>query len=251
MVILRPLAALSAVLAVALPGQGALAAPVSGEAAVELVRAAMTAAGVPAPTMTAPLRALPDCDHPPKVTPRGGTWTAAELTCNAPKPWVRVLRTGSAGAMTPPRGAGEATETVAPDAVLTLVAARPVPKGKRIAAEDLTTSTMAGIAPALRLDDPALAIGRRLRVALGAGQPVTERHLEPALDVEPEQMVTAILTTAGIEITTTAQALAGGTIGDQIALRSLSGGIQTEGVIIAQGIVRVRPNMPAQNAVKR
>jgi flagellar basal body P-ring formation protein FlgA len=247
-VILRPLALFWAL---ALSGQGTLAGPVSGEMAVGLVRAAMTAAGAPAPAMTAPLRALPDCDHAPRVTPRGGTWAAAELTCDAPTPWVRVLRTGSAGAMTPPNEKGDRADIIAPTTAPTLVAARPLPKGRRIAPEDLATGQAAGIAPALRLDDPGLAVGRRLRVAIGTGQPVTERHLEPALDVEPGQLVTALLGTQGIEITTTAQAMAGGTIGDRIPLLNPSGGRKTEGVIIAPGIVRVRPNIPQKTAVTR
>jgi flagellar basal body P-ring formation protein FlgA len=247
---LRPVAT-ACVLGLGLPWQGALAGPVSGDMAVGLVRAAMAEAGVPAPAMAAPLRALPDCDHPPRVAPRGGAWAAAELTCDTPSPWVRVLRTGSAGAMTPPRESGATGDTTAPTAAATLVAARPLPKGRRIAPDDLATGTAAGLAPALRLDDPALAVGRRLRVAVGTGQPVTERHLLPALDVEPEQMVTALLATQGIEITTTAQAIAGGTIGDRIPLRNPSGGRETEGIIIAPGIVRVRPNMPRENAVTR
>ncbi len=233
----------------ALPVQMATGGPVSGDMAVRLVREAMAAAGVPAPVMPPPLRALPDCTHPPVVRPRGGSWTAAELSCDAPRPWVRVLRTGSPGAMALPRGTEGADDGPDQTAAPTLVAARPLTKGRRIGPDDVTVGRLAGIAPALRLDDPGLAVGRKLRVALGAGQPLTERHLVPALDVEPGQTVTALLATAGVEITATAQALTGGTIGDRIALRNPSGGRDTEGVIVASGIVRVRPNIPGGRAV--
>lgn len=247
---LHPARLLPLVALLALPLQAA-AAPVTGETAVRLVHEAMAAAGIPAPAMTAPLRALPDCDHAPRVAPRGGNWSAAELVCDAPVAWVRVLRTGSAASMAPPRAVGATGDPAAPTTATTLIATRPLPKGRRIAPGDLVTGPAAGIAPALRLDDPALALGRKLRVAIGSGQPVTERHLEQALDVEPEQTVTAFLDASGIEITASAIAVTGGTVGDRITLRNPSGGRDTEGVIVAPGIVRIRPNIPGGNAVTR
>jgi flagella basal body P-ring formation protein FlgA len=234
----------------ALPVHTATSGPVTGDMAVRLVREAMTAAGVAPPVMAPPLRALPECAHPPRVTPRGGSWAAAELNCDAPAPWVRVLRTGSPGAMSPPRPTDGSDDGPDPAAAPTLVAARPLTKGRRIGPDDVTVGRIAGISPALRLDDPGLAVGRKLRVGLGAGQPLTERHLDPALDVEPGQTVTALLATAGIAITTTAEALSGGTIGDRIALRNPSGGRDTEGVIIGSGIVRVGPNISSLAAVR-
>ena len=237
-------------------GVGALLAPlplpaggITGETAVSLVREAMAAVGLPAPQMAPPLRDLPGCAHPPQVGPRGGNWSVVELRCEAPQPWVRILRTGAAAAMAPPVRKGSGDSLTAPGTAPTLLAARPLTKGKRIVADDLVSGRIAGLAPALRLDTPELAIGRRLRVGIGAGQPITERHLEPALDVSADQQVTALLTASGIEITTSAIAATGGVVGDLIPLRSPSGGRETEGVIIAPGIVRVRPNMPRRNAV--
>ncbi|NEX45263.1 flagellar basal body P-ring formation chaperone FlgA [Pseudotabrizicola algicola] len=233
----------------ALAGQLAQAEPISGAAAVDLVRDAMRVAGVSVPEMAVPLRALPDCAHAPRVTPHGGSWATAELACDAPIPWVRLLRTGSAAAVAPPATGNPPARSSAPTAATTVVALRPLPRGTRISAQDLASGTAAGLAPALRLDDPALAIGRRLRVALRPGQPVLERHLEPALDVEADQPVTVLLTVSGIEIISTATARSGGTVGDRIALRKPDGGSDFEAVIIAPGIVRVRPNMPRRTAV--
>ena len=235
-------------LTVALPPMAGKAGPVDGTMARELIRQAMAAQGLAAPQMPAPLRALPDCDHAPEVAAFRGDWSAAELTCTAPVPWRRVLRTGAASTALPQARGATAPARVAATVV---VAARPLPRGTRIGAADLTTGPATGYAQSSSLATPELAVGRRLRVALGAGQALQERHLEPALDIEPGQGVTLVLHSAGVEISFAGAAETGGVVGDRIVVIPVSGQGRVEGWIMAPGLVSVRTKLPVPSAVKR
>lgn len=223
----------------------AAAAPVTGADAVRLVAAAMTAAGLPPPDMPVPARALPPCAHSPAVAPRHGDWSTVELRCDAPQAWTRALRTGAAGAMAQPGPPGAADSTAEPAVtrpVLTL--ARPLARGARLSDADLAVAEVAGLVAPQTLQDPALAVGRRLRVALAPGQPLLDRHLDPRLDVEPGMRVTLLLQAGVVEIATQAEALQGGVTGDWLRLRNLSGGREVEAQVIGPGILRARANMP-------
>ena len=221
---------------------------ISGAEAVALIRDAMQQHGVPAPDMVTPLRPLPACDHPPKVLPQAGGWATVALRCTAPQAWTRVLRTGSRATL--PQGDPPAAGAGDPDGPLALTLRQPLPRGARITAADLVLHPVAGIDPAQRLHDPAQAIGRILRRALGQGQPLLERHLDPALDVEPGQQVTLHLQQGAIQIAATGTALAGGRIGARIPVRPASGGDPVEAMILVPGLVQPRPNIPPPDAVQ-
>lgn len=226
----------------------AAAGPISGQQAVDLITAAMRADGQPAPAMAAPLRALPACDHLPDVAPKAGDWAQAVLSCHAPNAWERVLRTGApAVASAPLRSTDGSAPASGAQMVLTL--ARPVPRGGRITADDLTLTAFAGLDPAQVLTDPAHATGRKLRLAVGAGQALLERHLEPRLDVQPQQSVMLLLHQGPIEIVTSATALTGGRIGDLIDVQPAFDGPVVEATITAAGIVQIRPNIARDPAV--
>lgn len=220
---------------------------ISGDAALDLIRQAMAQAGVQAPAMVAPRRGLPPCDTAPQVQPLANDWSSATLTCAAPQPWRRVIRTGAPVAPRAPVAAGPTTPDTAP---LVLTLTRPLARGARVTADDLTLAPYTGADPAQVLHDPALATGRRLRRALGVGQPLLARHLDPALDVEAGQSVTVQLTNGPIEIATTATALADGVAGARIPVQPASGGDPVEATIVAPGLVRVRANMPRRSAVR-
>ena len=221
---------------------------VSGEDALALIRQAMAEAGLAAPAMVAPRRSFPPCAAPPAVQPLANDWSTAALICDAPQPWRRVVRTGAPVlprmAVAVPAPADQASGPM----VLSLT--RPLPRGARIGPDDLTLIPYAGADPAQMLTEPALATGRKLRRALGMGQPLLERHLDPALDIEPGQTVTVQLRHGVIDVATTATALAGGVTGGRIPVQPASGGDPLEAMIIAPGLVHVRPNMPRRTAVK-
>lgn len=226
---------------------GRLAAqPIDGPTAVGLVQAAMRAAGVAPVAMAAPQRPLPACAHPPAVAPFQGRWTAAELTCETPVAWRRVLRVAARPDAMPPR---RAAATLPEDAQVVLVAARALRRGHRLVPGDLVEGRLAGIDPAqavLRLQD---ALGRRLRTAVGAGQPMLERQLEPALAVEPGQRVDISAQDSGLAVAIAGEALQGGGVGDVVRVRVLSGGREIEAEISGPRRVTVTPKISVEAAV--
>lgn len=224
---------------------------ITGEEAVRLVAQAMVDAGQVPPRMQAPVRALPSCSGTPRVTPLAGNWSSAEISCDQPTVWRRVLRTGAALSM--PLSTRDSTGAAKNDLPLQTVLSvtRPLPRGARIGPDDVMLLSQAGTDPAQVLSDPDLAVGRKLRRAIGAGQPLLERHLDPLLDIEEGQTVTVQLQSQGIDIASTGKALAGGVAGDRILIDPPSGGHPVEAMILAPGIVRVRSNMPRRIAVKQ
>lgn len=224
----------------------AAAQPIDGPTAVGLIQAAMQAAGVVAPPMAPPQRPLPACAHPPAVAPFQGRWNSAELTCQSPQPWRRVLRVAAGPPDAPPR---QAVPHQAAPAQAVLVAARPLRRGHRLAPGDLLPSRLAGVDPAQAMVRPQDAVGRRLRAALGAGQPLLERLMEPALAVEPGQRVDILAQGSGLAVAIEGEALQGGGMGDVVRVRVASGGREIEAEVSGPRRVTVTPKISADAAV--
>lgn len=239
---------LASVLFLSLPAV-ADAGPIPGAEVLSLVQEAMEQDGRMPPSMAAPLRSFPHCDHKPLVEAKAGSWALAELTCKSPNPWVRIFRTGM-----PDRAKADARAPMLRDGgdgeLRALTLTRPLPRGARIDAQDLVPMPATGLDPAQALVDPQHAQGRKLRRALGAGQPILERHLEPVQHIEPGEVVSVQLHSSVISIATTAIALRGGRVGDRIPIEPSRGGTPLDAVILAPGVVRVRANMPRLSAVR-
>ena len=74
-----------------------------------------------------------------------------------------------------------------------VVAARDLGAGLALAAADLTTAVLpASQAPADALADPAALVGQSLAVVRFAGEPVTPRHLGPAVSLKPDERGIAV-----------------------------------------------------------
>lgn len=213
--------------------------PIAGQEIIALVQAALTAEGLPAPDMPAPLRAFPACAHAPQVTAFQDNWSMVELRCNKPAPWKRVLRTHVPDTRAPHREHREARNEA--EKTLVVAAARPLVRGQRIAADDVE------LVPSTRrmgsLGDPNEAIGRRLRVAVMPQQPVLERHLEPGFDIVAGEQIMLQLTHGGIEIGISATALENGWQGDRIRVRAANAQREVRAVVRAPGRAQVHPNI--------
>ncbi|SDE43522.1 flagella basal body P-ring formation protein FlgA [Paracoccus isoporae] len=99
-----------------------------------------------------------------------------------------------------------------------MVAARNLPAGTLIAAEDLLADEMAteGVAEA------AAAIGRQTRIAIYAGRPVAAGALRDPVLVARNQDVRLIFSTGGLQIETAGRALAEGSAGEWVRAMNLS-----------------------------
>lgn len=74
-----------------------------------------------------------------------------------------------------------------------VVAARDLGAGLALAASDLTTAVLpATQAPSDSLADPAALVGQSLAVVRFAGEPVTARHLGPAVSLKPDERGIAV-----------------------------------------------------------
>lgn len=77
--------------------------------------------------------------------------------------------------------------------VTVVVAARDLGAGLALAASDLTTAVLpATQAPADALADPTALVGQSLAVVRFAGEPVTPRHLGPAVSLKPDERGIAV-----------------------------------------------------------
>jgi flagella basal body P-ring formation protein FlgA len=242
-----PLAgALTALLLAALAPIAAHAAPedgVSGAEARRLVAEAMARAGVSGTVQIAAARPLPACTHWPAVAPsRPGDWRSVDLRCHAPT-WERRLRTGAPlPALT--RSVSAAPDSAAPaGGAPVLVLTRSLARGTLIEAHHVTPSD-GSVRPAQgRLVDPAVVIGRRLTVNLGAGRPILARHLEQRWLVEEGASVAITSEAAGISVTVAGVALGNGQRGDRIRVRNSRSGRVLEATVTDAENVAVAPNM--------
>lgn len=210
---------------------------VPGAEVGRLVRAAMEAAGETVPDFADPLRAFPPCEGVPEVVPRQGSWATAEVRCAAPV-WSRAVRTG-AGAPVP------ATVAAAPadQGPMVVTLARSVARDMVLTAEDLTLAPAGARTPDGIFTDPAHVIGRRTRAALGEGKPVLLRQLEPVWLVARGNPVVLVAEGGGLAVSTPAEALDDGAMGDVIRVTNLSSGRELKAVVTGKNTVTAQTNM--------
>lgn len=210
---------------------------ITGQEILSLVENAMQQDNQGAPEIMAPIRAFPPCDHAPVVSPVNGQWSQAELRCDSPAPWRRVLRM-SASDMPATQRTPAARAAGLP---LAVVVTRPLTRGQRISADDLAIQPTPNRLGALH--EAESVIGRRVRVSLVPDQPVLERHLEPAYPVSDGEKITLHLSQGQVEVGIVAIALENGWLGDRIRVRPWNSERVVKAEIIAPGQARVRPNI--------
>lgn len=197
-----------------------------------IVRAALSGAGHDA-NVSDPLRPYPACDTVPTAAPRAGSWATVEVTCAAPR-WSRALRTGIRTDAAPDT----------PDAaVRTVVLARSLPKGAVVTEADLTLAEAAGVAPDQTFRSAQDVVGRRLKAALGAGRPVLQRHLEPRWLVETGKPLVLVASAGGLAVSTPAEAVESGALGDVVRVLNLSSGREVKAIVTGPNRVAAQTNI--------
>lgn len=212
------------------------ASAIPGAEVGRLIRAAMMAAGETVPDFPDPVRAFPACDNVPTVLPRQGNWATAELRCSAPV-WSRAVRTGAA-APVPLARANASSE-----GPLVVTLARSVPKGALLTADDLTLAPAGARTPDGIFTDMTMVVGRRTRAALGEGQTVLLRQLEPVWLVAKGNPVILMASAGGLAVSASAEALEDGAMGDVIRVTNLSSGRPVKAVVTGPNAVMAQTNM--------
>lgn len=168
---------------------------------------------------------LPACPEPLRVLPGQGQRLGAvsvAVRCPGSAPWTLYVQA-----------------RVAAFAAV-LVASRPLPRGARLADSDLEPVRMnIATLPQGYVTSADTVVGKVLRQALAAGQPIRPGQLEDPHLVIRGQQVTLRATREGFAVSMAGTALANGRRGDRIQVRNATSGRIVEGEVMSAGVVDV------------
>jgi flagella basal body P-ring formation protein FlgA len=120
-----------------------------------------------------------------------------------------------------------------------LVAARALPRGQVLAADDLSSALLPYHQARGALNDPDLAVGATLKTSLAAGAPLREQALGRSMVVRKGETVIINARQGQLNVTTTGEAKADGVVGDTIIVTNLSSKKNLRARIIGPGQVEV------------
>jgi len=213
------------------------AAQISGDRVQALVEQALRAAGQGGHAVISSHRGFPPCPSAPSVGPHAGGWQAVRLSC-AEAGWHRVIRIRD-GQAAPRIGGGGADRATTPALVLT----ESLPRGTVLNPAHLAQVDIAAAGQGDLITLPESAIGRSLRVNLGAGQALLGRHLEHDWQVETGAPVTITTGAGPIRIEADGVALEPGQLGQAIRVSNARSGQLVHVIVTGPNKVTVRPNM--------
>lgn len=213
------------------------AAQIDGDRVQALVEQALRAAGQGGHAVISSHRGYPPCPTSPTVAPHAGGWQAVRVTCE-PAGWHRVIRIRE-GQAAPRIAGGRAESATTPALVLT----ESLPRGTVLNAAHLNRVDVAAIGQGDLIAVPESAIGRSLRVNLGAGQALLGRHLEHDWQVDKGAPVTIAGGAGPIRIQTGGVALEPGQLGQSIRVTNARSGQLVHVIVTGPNKVMVRPNM--------
>ena len=213
------------------------AAQISGGRVQALVEQALRAAGQGGHAVISSHRGYPPCPSAPTVGPHAGGWQAVRVACDAAG-WHRVIRIREGQAAPRTGGAGgEIARTPA------LILTESLPRGTVLNAAHLEQADIAATGQGDLIAAPETALGRSLRVNLGAGQALLGRHLEHDWQVEKGAPVTITGGAGRVRIETAGIALDPGQLGQAVRVSNARSGHLVHAVVTGPNKVTVRPNM--------
>lgn len=169
---------------------------------------------------------LPACGEPLQTRPPGSAAGIGPMSirvrCPSPSPWSIYVRATVRAMLELP--------------VLT----RTVPRGERIGASDLTLERRRiDRDPAALIRDRSRIIGLEARRDLPAGSALRHAFLAAPIIVERGQTVTLIAGNDGVEVRMQGKALGRAAAGDRLLVSNMRSGRSVEGVVEADGSVRI------------
>ncbi|MDP2085676.1 MAG: flagellar basal body P-ring formation chaperone FlgA [Gemmobacter sp.] len=201
------------------------------------VRAALTAAGWDGASAVMPARPLPACNHPVTAAPRGAGGPQAELRCDAPA-WTRRVRMAGAAAAVP-RPTPAAPQSQGRWMAVTVA---PLARGQIIGPGDVVLAPMAQQVGPDSFDAAAPLVGRRVRQALGKGQPFLARNLERAYAVRAGHPAKLRLDTAGVSVEVLMMPMEDGEAGQMIRVRHPASGRILRARVTGEDFLSLAPN---------
>ena len=120
-----------------------------------------------------------------------------------------------------------------------LVAARALPRGRELAAEDISLAWLPYNQARGALSDPDQAVGSTLKSAQAAGTPLRERALGRSLMVRNGDIVILVARQGNLSASTTGEAKSDGALGDTITVTNQSSKKNVRGRVVGPGRVEV------------
>ncbi len=169
------------------------------------------------------LAACEDGPHPfLPAGQRAAGRTSVGLRCRGPRPWTVYIPAQ--------------VQLSGP----VLVARRPLPRGTRLAREDLHVEyrDLARLGQDY-LTAPEQAVGRELTRAVAPGRPIKHRFLKAPAVISRGERVTLVARSGGLEVRMKGEALEDAGLGEVVRVRNLRSRRVVEGRVESRGVVEV------------
>ena len=212
----------------------------TGEALAAQIDSALEKARIRARAEISPNRMFPACSVPLDIDV--ALEARVRVRC-AQTGWTRDFR------VSPKAGTERYASDVAGEAHMVILR-ESLPRGTVLQSAHLQTVSAQGRLSHAAIGVVETALGRTLRVNLGAGQPLLARHLEQAWFVTLETPVTISIERQGIRIEMKGEPQANGQLGEVVPILNLSSGRVLHAVVTGKNFVSVPANMRLISAVK-
>ena len=184
------------------------------------------------------------CDAPLEILPMFGNWKTVRVNCSSPIPWKLIVRAQwPPEPETKPEATAEATAEVEAKSTVSdkpvrklrvkppiemfdvVVLTRSVSKGDVLTKDDVLVRSVREAKARGTIEDPARAIGRKMRQSVASRRALKPRHLEKNWMIEKDDIITMRVNSNGIEVLGVGIAQEPGQLGEIIRMRNASSGV--------------------------
>jgi len=233
------------------------AAEYTGDRVARLIKERLASEGLDGEPRLDADRTFPACLAALQIDPMFGGWNTVTVRCDDEPGWQFAIRTklSSRPAPVPIRdfrpGTTADTNRIerailsslrsprAADEIDVVALSRSVSRNDMIGANDLVMVAVSERNALGAFFDPADVIGRRVKIGVGADQPLMAHHLHPDYLVEEGDEVLITGSAGGISVDMIGYALDNGQIGEWIGVENASSGKTVRGKVTGEKKVRV------------
>ena len=180
------------------------------------------------------------CDAPLEILPMFGSWKTVRVKCASPIAWKLIVRAQwPSKTETKPEATAEveAKPTAFEKPVRKLrvkppinmfdivVLTRSVTKGDILTKDDVLVKSVREAKARGAIEDPARAIGRKMRQSVASRRALKPRHLEKNWMIQKDDIITMRVNSNGIEVLGVGIAQEPGQLGEIIRMRNASSGV--------------------------
>ena len=228
----------------------------TGEQITSLILSRLSNEGLDGAPFLDAARVFPPCETTPDVNPMFGSWYTVAVSCGEGPKWRYAIRTNLKSRPKPvpvsdfrsqslgdvePKFQSLNSETLPQVADLIEVVAlkKSVLRDETIRANDVLLVAVPARNALGAFFNPIDVVGRRVKTAISARQPVMARNLQPLYLVKDDSEVLITSSASGIRIDMLGVALENGQFGDWINVRNISSGKTIKAKVVDEKKVRV------------